>query len=120
MHCAKYVQAQSLALGCTKVLHMRLLDLPLAKTDAGIEHYAFLDTNFILLSQYTQNIARYTPRMHQPIEKLDRESDAQLKHIFTTSEYVRNNLIDHYQIDPKRVTSVGTGRGTAVFLWNAS
>lgn len=112
MHCAKYVQAQSLGLGCTKVLHMGLLDLPLPKTDTRVEHYAFLDTNFNLLSQYTQNITRYTPRMHQLIEKLDRESYAQLKHIFTTSEYVRNNLINHYQIDSNHVTSVGTGRGT--------
>jgi glycosyltransferase involved in cell wall biosynthesis len=54
---------------------------------------------------------QYTPKMLQLAEQLERESYAQLKHFFVISEYVRENLIDHYRIEAERITVVGTGRG---------
>lgn len=44
-------------------------------------------------------------------EKLEQESYAQIKHFFPISKYVKDNLINHYHIDPKQITVVGTGRG---------
>lgn len=98
-HSAKIVQARSRDLGCRKILHTGTLDLPLPKPDAAIEHYLFCDSTWNLWSQSTTNIARYTPKMLQLSEQLERESYAQIKHFFSISEYVRQNLIDHYQID---------------------
>lgn len=44
-------------------------------------------------------------------ENLAQESYAQIKHFFPISKYVKDNLINHYHIDPKQITVVGTGRG---------
>jgi glycosyltransferase involved in cell wall biosynthesis len=108
-HSAKIVQARSQALGCTKILHTSTLDLPLPKLNVGVDHYLFCDSTWNLWSQYATNINHYTPKMLQLAEQLERESYAQIKHFFPVSEYVRKNLINHYQIDPKRITVVGSG-----------
>jgi len=34
-----------------------------------------------------------------------------MEHIFTISEYVKDDLIHHYQINPQKITVVGTGLG---------
>jgi glycosyltransferase involved in cell wall biosynthesis len=50
--------------------------------------------------------------MKQIVERLDHESYAQIKHFFSFSEYVRDNLIKAYGIDPNKITVVGAGRGS--------
>jgi glycosyltransferase involved in cell wall biosynthesis len=44
-------------------------------------------------------------------EQLEQESYAQIKHFFPTSKYVRDDLINHYQVASQHITVVGTGRG---------
>jgi glycosyltransferase involved in cell wall biosynthesis len=109
IHRAKIVQNQSRALGCTKILHMGTLDLPIPKLDEGVDHYLFCDSTWNLWSQYATNIDQYPPKLLQLAEELDWESYAKIKHFFPVSEYVRENLIYHYRIDPKRITVVGSG-----------
>jgi glycosyltransferase involved in cell wall biosynthesis len=110
-HSAMIVQRQSKAYGCRKILHTGTLDLPMPKPNAGVDHYLFCDSTWNLWSQYATNIDQYSPRMLQFAEKLERKSYAQIKHFFPISDYVRDNLINHYGVDPKRITVVGTGRG---------
>lgn len=108
-HKAKIVQARSRALGCTKILHTGTLALPLPKLDLGVDHYLFCDSTWNLWSHYVTNRDQYTPKMIQLAEQLERESYAQIKHFFPVSECVRENLINHYQVDPKRITVVNPG-----------
>lgn len=110
-HRAKIVQDQSNTHRYQKVLHTGTLDLPLPKIQPGVERYLFCDTTWNLWSQNDTNISFYTPKMLQLAEKLEQESYAQIKHFFSISKYVKNNLITHYQIDPTQITVVGTGRG---------
>jgi glycosyltransferase involved in cell wall biosynthesis len=108
---AKILEARIQALGCKKILHTGTFDLPMPKTNAEIEHYLFCDSTWNLWSKCATNITRYPPEMLKLSEKLERDSYAQIKHFFSISEYVRQNLIDHYQVEPERITVVGTGRG---------
>ena len=110
-HSAKILQSQIKALGIKKILHTSTFDLPLPKPEPEVEHYLFCDSTWNLWSQYTTNIAQYTPKMRSLAEQLEQESYAQVKHFFSISEYIRENLINYYQIEPNRITVVGTGRG---------
>lgn len=110
---AKRVQRQSRALGCTKILHMGHLALPMPKLDPQVEHYLLCDTTMDLWTRHsTKDAQRCTPKMKQIVERLDHESYAQIKHFFSFSEYVRDNLIKAYGIDPNKITVVGAGRGS--------
>ncbi len=108
---AKIVQNQSNTYSYQKILHTGTLDLPLPKIQPGVERYLFCDSTWDLWSQNVTDISSYTPKMLQLAEKLEQESYAQIKHFFPISNYVQNNLINHYQINPKQITVVGTGRG---------
>ena len=108
-HRAKIVQARSRALGCTKILHTGTLTLPLPKVEAGVDHFLFCDSTWNLWSRYATNLERYPPKKRQLAGQLEREAYAQINHFFPVSEYVRENLINHYGIDPKRITVVGSG-----------
>jgi glycosyltransferase involved in cell wall biosynthesis len=53
----------------------------------------------------------YSKLMLKHAETLEKESYHQMDHIFSISTYVRDNLISHYEVDPKKITVVGTGLG---------
>jgi glycosyltransferase involved in cell wall biosynthesis len=108
---AKKLHRQIQALGCTKILHMGQLDLPMPKLDPGVEHYLMCDVTRNAFTKFSANIDQLTPKMLQRYEQLERESFAQIKHFFPMSEYVRDNLIDHYKVNPNKITVVGTGAG---------
>lgn len=110
-HSGNIVQSKSKDFNCHKILHTGTLDIPLSKTDADFEHYLFCDTTWNLWTQYATNIDCYPPKAIQLSEELEEKSYAQVKHFFATSEYVRQNLINRYQIDSEKITVVGTGRG---------
>lgn len=107
----KIIQRQVKALGCKKVLHMGQLSLPMPKINPGVEHYLVCDRTRNLWNKRS-NLEGYTPKMLKIAERLEWESFAQIKHFFPLSEYVRDNLIDYYQIDPSRITVINTGRGS--------
>lgn len=104
-------RSQSRAAGCTKVLHMTTVSLPLSTLDSDVSHYLMCDSTWNTMFQFSKSIDRYTVRMLREVEELERESFAQIEHFFPTAEYVRDDLIDHYGIEPRRITVVGTGRG---------
>ena len=110
-HSAGILQAQSKTFGCKKVLHTGTLDLPIAKLAPEIEHYLFCDSTWNLWAKNTTDIKQYTPKMLQIAEELEQESYKQVKHFFPISNYVQENLIAHYKINPKQITVVGSGRG---------
>lgn len=81
-HGAKILEAQAQALGCTKILHTGTFDLPFPQVNNQFEHYLFCDSTWNLWSNYVTNIAKYTPKMLQLADRLERESYAQINHFF--------------------------------------
>jgi glycosyltransferase involved in cell wall biosynthesis len=53
----------------------------------------------------------YTSRLIKDAERLERQAYQNFTHIFSISEYLKENLINHYGVDPGKITVVGTGRG---------
>jgi glycosyltransferase involved in cell wall biosynthesis len=106
---AKIVRSQ--AEGCQKILHMGTWNLPMPAKNFDFEHYLFCDTTWNLWFRDVTNIDRYKPKLIQSLEQLETAAYSQIEHFFSTSEYVRDNLIEHYNIDRHKITVVGTGRG---------
>lgn len=98
--------------GCKKVLHMGQLGLPLPNINPEVDHYLVCDITRNLWNQVNTNLlSRCTPKMLQIAEELEWQSFAQIKHFFPFSDYVRDDLINYYNINPNRITVIGTGRG---------
>lgn len=51
-------------------------------------------------------------RLNNDVEQATKAIFAQMTHIFPIGEYLRKHIIEQYQIDPAKVTPVGTGRGS--------
>lgn len=92
-------------------LHMGTLDMPFLKLPTNQNHYLYCDSTWHLWSNQSTEMHGYKKRLLQDAEKLERKSYQQFKHIFTISEYVKNDLISHYHINSSKITVVGTGLG---------
>jgi glycosyltransferase involved in cell wall biosynthesis len=113
-HSANLVAAQCQTNQVQKVLHLGTCDLPAPQRDDHLEHYLTCDSTWNLWSENVTNIDRYTPQMIELAEQLERESYAQIQHFFPWSEYVRDNLIHHYEINPEKISVIGSGRGSSI------
>lgn len=92
------------------VLHTGTLDLP-ASDWADTDHYLYCDHTWDLWLRHEGFDDPHTPKARAEFDFQDRICYAQVKHIFTFGEYVRDNLISHYGVSPRRVTAVGSGMG---------
>ncbi|WP_316569287.1 glycosyltransferase family 4 protein [Neobacillus sp. YIM B06451] len=95
----------------TKLLHMGTLDLPFITHNKKLEHYLFCDSTWHLWSKYSTDMKGYSKKLLKDAEKLEILSYNQMTHIFSISEYVKKDLINHYGINSDKITVVGTGRG---------
>ncbi len=102
---------RSLTAGDTDVLHFGAGHLPLAQLGDGRRHYLLLDTTFNLWSGRSTQQGRWKPRLARDADACEGQAYRQMTHIFTIGQYVQQNLIEHYGVDPARLSSVGTGRG---------
>lgn len=93
------------------VLHMGTLDIVPAVWSLGVSHYAYCDQTWALSLRYRPDAARYGARAAKQFEELERVALRSLTHVFTFGAYVRDHLIEHYGIEPHRVTAVGSGMG---------
>lgn len=112
----RYLSAQSghdyLKSAETKnLLHFSTLSLPMITAKNGENHYCLIDATWDIWSKGATNMDVIKPADRQVIEQLDAKSFQQVKHIFSISEYVKTNLIEHYQIPATKITVVGTGTG---------
>ena len=90
---------------CRAVLHMGSLGLP-ASLPTKLRHYIYLDSTYHLM---TAQLGEDSFNDH--FEALEKAALRQAECVFTTSEYVRDNLVRHYGVPPIRVIYAGTGRG---------
>jgi len=108
-HSARITQDKIASLGITKILHIGIRDLPLFKIDEKVDHYLFIDSTWD--TWIKDSSIPYRKKLIPVAEGLEKQSFSQVKHIFTTAGYVKDNLIDHYKISPSKISIVGTGRG---------
>jgi glycosyltransferase involved in cell wall biosynthesis len=108
---ARYLVREMRRMGIRRVLHMVPYSIPVGgERDLDIEHHLVLDGTVHLESQYR-------PRAHRPPhivrELLETESEifSRVTHFFPLGEYLRDDLVNEYGIDPARVTVVRTGLG---------
>jgi glycosyltransferase involved in cell wall biosynthesis len=94
-----------------RVVHTGTLDLPLATTQDGAQHYLLCDHTWDLSLRHRPDRTNYDLTLLSQFEELERKAYADMRHIFTFAQYVRTNLIEHYGIAPDRVTVVGSGMG---------
>lgn len=92
-------------------LHMGTLDLPFISLPKDQKHYLFCDSTWNLWSSYSTDMKGYSKKLLLDAEKFEKKTYDQLEHIFPISEYVKNNLIEHYKVNPNKITVVGTGLG---------
>ena len=81
--------------------------------------YLYCDSTWY--SRYARNpylspIIRWRSRAHKSMDRDERAALGRFRHIFCISEVVGRDLVDHYQIDKKKITVVGTGSGRIVPL----
>lgn len=92
-------------------LHMGSYGVGLNKLPKNQYHYLYTDATWNLWSKQSAYMGKYSKKLMNDAELLDKNSYEQYRHIFTISEYVKANIADHYQIDPDKITVVGTGVG---------
>jgi glycosyltransferase involved in cell wall biosynthesis len=92
-------------------LHLGTTSLPFLYTPTNQSHYLYTDGTWNLWSKYSSDQSTYSSKEIRAIDKLEKLAYHQVKHIFSISEYVKSNLIDHYNIPGHKITVVGTGTG---------
>jgi glycosyltransferase involved in cell wall biosynthesis len=111
---ARYLAAELAKRGLHQVLHMVPYSIPVDGPSDGIDHYLMLDGNAHLESQFLPVVQRPAHVTGALIE-IEKKIFSRVKHFFVTSEHLRDDLIRFYQIEPARITRVGTGRSLEPF-----
>jgi glycosyltransferase involved in cell wall biosynthesis len=109
---SKYVQNFFNKNKKTNILHFGTMDLPFINPKIKINHFLFCDSTWNLWSNFSTQKSEYKTRLIKDAEILEKKSYEQVKHIFTISQYVKRNIIEHYNIPESKITVVGTGRGS--------
>jgi glycosyltransferase involved in cell wall biosynthesis len=113
---AAQVAEQAARLNATNVLHTGTLDL-LPDGNSNLQHYLYCDHTWALARKHHVHAGQYTDRALDAFEAAERRSLDGVAHVFTFGAYVRDNLISHYGLAPRRVTAVGSGMG-AIQPWH--
>jgi glycosyltransferase involved in cell wall biosynthesis len=96
--------------GVDQVLHTTSLDLPPFRI-GSTQHYLFCDSTWNLSMNLKMGKSNLSDAAKAQGDANERRVYGQVSHFFPISEYVKQDLIAHYGIDPARITVVGTGRG---------
>ena len=97
--------------GIRHVLHTGTLDMPAFDLLRGVRHYLYCDHTWSLALPCRPDAGRLSDKARREAERLEREALSGLAHIFTFGNYVRDEIIEHYDIPADRVTAVGSGMG---------
>ncbi|WP_345952074.1 glycosyltransferase family 4 protein [Mucilaginibacter sp. PAMB04274] len=91
-------------------LHVGTCCLP-AALPKDQHHYFYCDFTWNLWSSQATNMGKYSNKLINDAEKVEYETYKNLDHIFSISEFVKANLINHYHVPSEKITVVGTGTG---------
>ncbi|HEY5959583.1 MAG TPA: glycosyltransferase family 4 protein [Polyangiaceae bacterium] len=92
-------------------LHLGTLTLPNVFSSASVKDYVFCDATWNTWTGAATTMPRWRTAFELDADRLEALSYRQASHIFSISEYVKDNLVSHYHVPPSKVTVVGTGLG---------
>jgi glycosyltransferase involved in cell wall biosynthesis len=95
---------------CKKTLHFGTLSMPL-NTVIGQKHYTYIDSTWNNWSKYSTDMKGFSSSLIKKIDEIEKKAFENSAHIFSISEYIKQDLIDHYGIAESKITVVGTGTG---------
>jgi len=98
-------------------LHFGTLHLPFSHLNGNHKHFLFCDATWHTWSAYSTDMQKYKMLLRRDAEFLEAKSYQQMSHIFSISEYVKDDLVNHYGIKADKVSVVGTGRGSIEPYW---
>jgi glycosyltransferase involved in cell wall biosynthesis len=107
---ANYV-ARRLKNGDSDVLHLGTDHLPLDKIVDDRAHFLYIDYTWHLALQNWLGDPSPTKKLIQHSQAIFRAGLQQMTHIFPIAQYLKDDLVNHYGINPEKITAVGTGRG---------
>jgi glycosyltransferase involved in cell wall biosynthesis len=110
-HIALQVAEMAARTGTRNILHMGTLDLPPCDILPSVKHFLYCDHTWLLSLRYRLDRSSMTTRALDEYEQLERETFARMEHVFTFGSYVRDSVIEHYDVPASRVTMVGSGMG---------
>lgn len=116
---ARYAQIERMArqLGDVDIiLHCTTLTMPLTperKRGVRAKQVILLDVTWDLAAQY-QDVTASQGGSYKRNEETERRALHNADLILPIAEYVRDNIIQHYGVDPSKVMAVGTGLGEAI------
>jgi glycosyltransferase involved in cell wall biosynthesis len=111
MYNASYVSKITKSSVCNKTLHFGTHSLPFKYFPVDQSHYIYSDYTWDLWIRNCTNKNQYSRKIVKISEKLEKRSFEQAKHIFVTGNFVKCNIVDHYNISSDKITVVGTGPG---------
>jgi glycosyltransferase involved in cell wall biosynthesis len=95
-------------------LHMGTLSSPFAVTLSNQNHYVLCDSTWNLWNKCSTEQLACSEKTLKTFEVLEQKAYSQMKHIFSISEYVKENLMNYYGISKDKITVVGSGLGGAI------
>jgi glycosyltransferase involved in cell wall biosynthesis len=107
---SRYLE-RMLALSKSDVLHMGFDHLPLDKGSSDQHHYLFFDYTWHLIQTNRLDSISCGKRLSHDADLATRTILHQMTHLFPVGEYLKDHLINHYGVEPAKITPVGTGRG---------
>ena len=108
---AKKVEKETARSISNLTLHTGTLDLPFFIFPQNQKHFLFCDATWNLWATYSSGMKGYSIKLLNDAENLERKAYHQMEHIFPISDYVKENLVAHYGVNPQKITVVGTGLG---------
>lgn len=93
------------------ILHFGTLSMPLTKVPDNQKHYLFIDGTWNLWSTQATDLNGFSSKNIKDVNDLEIRAYKNATHIFSISEYVKQNLITKYHISSDRISVVGTGTG---------
>jgi glycosyltransferase involved in cell wall biosynthesis len=92
-------------------LHFGTFGLPYLNSTKSQKNYLICDYTWNLLFQNIRGTNICSNRLSDTFDRLEHRAYCQVNHIFSISEYVKKNLIDHYGIPDSKITVTKTGLG---------
>jgi glycosyltransferase involved in cell wall biosynthesis len=93
------------------VIHTGTHDAPVHHTCRKALHVCYVDSTWASWSTGDARARALPPRLMRRIDHFERESLQSFDHIFPIGQHVVEELTSYYDIDPARITPVGTGMG---------
>jgi len=95
------------------ILHTGSIWLPLSQK-VKCKQYMYFDTTWHLRYEHCIDRKMFPDSVFRYADKLEKKALQQMDHLFLMADFPKEDLIKHYDINPKRISNVRAGRGKIV------